>query len=225
MAPNDLYEIGGQGTAEEFIIGGFGSNNTIQLLDKKTRQSKFTNNVYFSESKYVRANTFALIQAEVINLSRNILITGDDFEHIPGENLPINDENLASHCVTNNDRLVKRTQCTIGLHVIAKKEGAILSLQYVRVEKCGQRGVLGKYCAHLHVVKKCPECKIIGNAFEYGHQRGTVIHGTHLATVEDNVYNDIRGSTIYIEDGNEMYNKIFYNVAICPWALNSEKRG
>jgi hypothetical protein len=39
------------------------------------------------------------------------------------------------------------------------------------------------------------------------------------------VYNDIRGATIYIEDGNEMYNKVFHNVAICPWAFESVKRG
>ncbi len=67
---------------------------------------------------------------------------------------------------------------------------------------------------------------IIGNAYEYGHQRGTVVHGTHLARVEQNVYNDIRGANIYIEDGNELYNKIFYNVGICPWRLKSgEKHG
>lgn len=52
-----------------------------------------------------------------------------------------------------------------------------------------------------------------------------MIHGTHLALVQDNVYNDVRGATIYIEDGNEMYNRILYNVAICPWSKSGEKRG
>lgn len=28
-----------------------------------------------------------------------------------------------------------------------------------------------------------------------------------------------------MEDGNEMYNRILYNVAICPWAKSGEKRG
>jgi hypothetical protein len=73
--------------------------------------------------------------------------------------------------------------------------------------------------------QKCPDCKLIGNAFEYGHQRGSVVHATHLSTVENNVYNDIRGANIYIEDGNEMYNKINYNVAVCPWPREGEKRG
>ena len=84
---------------------------------------------------------------------------------------------------------------------------------------------MGKYCTHLHLVKACPDCIILGNAYEYGMQRGTVVHGTHLALVEQNVYNDIRGSSIYIEDGNELYNRIFYNVGICPWSLYEEKHG
>ena len=67
-------------------------------------------------------------------------------------------------------------------------------------------------------------CFYIGNAYEYGHQRGTVIHSTHLARVEQDVYNDIRGANIYVEDRNEMYNRILYNVGICPWPNTKEKK-
>ncbi len=127
------------------------------------------------------------------------------------------------HCSCWNS--IKRTTCTLGLHTIAIGAGSVLNIQYTRLEKCGQRGVLGKYCTHFHLIQRCKDCKIIGNAFEYGHQRGTVIHGTHLSTVENNVYSDIRGGLIYVEDGNEMYNKIFYNVGVCPHAKFGEKRG
>ena len=154
---------------------------------------------------------YAIVAAEVINLSRNILITGDDFTHVIGNNstLPSGNEFdavQASECTSI--AWMKRSKCTLGLHVIAKSEGSVLSLQYVRIEKCGQRGVLGKYCTHFHLVKACPDCKMIGNAYEYGMSRGTVIHGTHLTTVEHNVYYDVRGVSIYIEDGNELYNKV-----------------
>ncbi len=103
--------------------------------------------------------------------------------------------------------------------------GSVLSIKYTRVEKCGQRGILAKYCIHVHLITKCPDCKIIGNAVEFGMQRGTIIHRTHLSTVENNVYNDVRGGIIYVEDGNEMYNRIFHNVAICPWSFKGVKRG
>ena len=36
---------------------------------------------------------------------------------------------------------------------------------------------------------------------------------------------DVRGANLYIEDGNEMYNRFLYNVAICPHALKGAKHG
>ena len=35
--------------------------------------------------------------------------------------------------------------------------------------------------------------------------------------VEQNVLYDVRGAGIYIEDGNEMFNMVKYNIAVCPW--------
>ena len=70
-------------------------------------------------------------------------------------------------------------------------------------------------------MESCPDCLFRGNAIEHGHQRAVVVHGSHLSTVEFNVVNDIRGASFYIEDGNELYNKFLFNVAICPWATSS----
>jgi hypothetical protein len=77
-----------------------------------------------------------------------------------------------------------------------------------------------RYCAHLHLLGSCPDCLLENNAFEFSMQRGLVIHGTHLATARNNVFGDVRGAAMYIEDGNEMLNSLEYNVAICPWNLN-----
>ena len=48
-------------------------------------------------------------------------------------------------------------------------------------------------------------------------QRGIVIHGTHESTVARNVVYDVRGASLYIEDGNEFDNRLLHNVAVCPW--------
>ena len=151
------------------------------MVDKNGQQASVFK-TYYSESKYLNKDTYALIKAEIINLSRNIIITGDDFAHVDGVNSAHVD---GTECTAMLK--VNRKKCTLGLHIIAMYEGAVLSLQYARIEKCGQRGVLGKYCTHLHLVESCPDCLIIGNAYEYGQQRGTVVHGSHLATVEQNV--------------------------------------
>ncbi len=217
-----------RGTAEDYSIGEFKSNNTITLLNRNKLPASIRS-TFLSKSKATgESNMIIQKQAEVINLSRNIVITGDDFEHLAcirdeiGGERP-QDRIQSDHCSCWGN--IGRTKCTAGLHIIGDGVGTVLSLQYTRVEKCGQRGILGKYCIHLHLIQKCKDCKIIGNAVEYGHQRGTVIHGTHLATIENNVYNDIRGGVIYVEDGNEMYNKIFHNVVICPWPKDAEKKG
>lgn len=84
IGPNNFYEIGSVGTAEDFFIGGFGSNNTVHLTNKYGQKAS-TSKVYFAETRYLNKETFATASAEVINLSRNILITGDDFTHVQGQ--------------------------------------------------------------------------------------------------------------------------------------------
>ena len=94
--------------------------------------------------------------------------------------------------------------------------GAVGTVAYTRVQHCGQHGVNGKYCLHFHMSQACPDCVFRGNAIEHGSQRGIIVHGTHRSVVEDNVLYDLKGSYIYVEDGNEMENLFKNNVALCP---------
>ena len=94
--------------------------------------------------------------------------------------------------------------------------GAVGTVAYTRVQHCGQHGVNGKYCLHFHMSKACPDCVFRGNAIEHGFQRGIIVHGTHRSVVEDNVLFDLKGSYLYVEDGNEMENLFKNNVALCP---------
>jgi len=118
LAPNDLTELGGsRATAEDFFIGGFGADNTINLIDKNGQEAS-TTKIYFAESKYVNKETYALVQAEVINLSRNILITGDDFSHVDGisSGLPEGlefDKQQADMCTSKAN--INRKKCTLGI--------------------------------------------------------------------------------------------------------------
>eukprot|EP00730_Choanoeca_flexa_P007013 TRINITY_DN12266_c0_g2_i10.p2 TRINITY_DN12266_c0_g2~~TRINITY_DN12266_c0_g2_i10.p2 ORF type:complete len:150 (+),score=11.07 TRINITY_DN12266_c0_g2_i10:1963-2412(+) len=84
------------------------------------------------------------------------------------------------------------------------------------IDHCGQRGITGRYCAHFHLLKQCPECRLRGLAIENGFESGITVHGTHRAKVDDNVLWNIHEFGIYVEDGNEMNNTIASNVAICP---------
>lgn len=90
-----------------------------------------------------------------------------------------------------------------------------MDMRYARVEFCGQRPVMGRYCLHFHLLKKCPRCVFQGNAVVDGEHIGITAHGTHDAVVDQNVVWDAKANGLYIEDGNELRNTLNQNVMIC----------
>lgn len=140
--------------------------------------------------------------AEVINLSRSVLITGP----------PMHWKDAATP--------IRGGQ---GI-VTAQMFGGTMRVSYARVENCG-RVQLGRYCLHYHVVGQCHECHLKGNVVTRGVNKGITVHGTHHATVDQNVVYDLRGASIYIEDGNEVNNTISRNVLMCPSLSNGAPIG
>jgi len=213
IAPTDKTS---SGHGEAFTIIGIDKGGSL-MLDKRVQ--------YVHEAKFAPAHTPggnnipALMSAEVINLSRNIIITGDEFRHVPcdsslPEAIP-GEETSTQGCRCSSFRKA----CTLGLHTAAM-HGGTARIQNTRVERCGQRGIEGKYCLHFHKLHDCPTCLFKSNAIEGSHNRGIIIHSTHSSTVEENVLYNVRGAGIYIEDGNEMYNSLNYNTVICPFPFN-----
>jgi len=143
--------------------------------------------------------------AEVVNLERSVLITGDHEDFYTSKQ---------------------------GFHVMMHGQG-IMDMRYTRAEYCGQRDSMGRYCLHFHLGGQCPECIFQGNAVVDSQQVGITIHGTHRSLVDNNVVWDARGVGIYIEDGNEMHNIMRHNVVICshwticsvPWLLHAAYAG
>eukprot|EP00937_MAST-01D_sp_MAST-1D-sp2_P000340 g340.t1 len=132
--------------------------------------------------------------AEVVNLERSVVVTGHE----------------------HDTRRFHDTQQ--GIHTV-QGFGGSTRVTYTRVEYCGQRGVLGRYCLHMHLLGHCPSCEFTGNAVYESHQLGITVHGTHDALVDQNVLFDARGVALYIEDGNEMNNTLSNNVAFCSTYL------
>ena len=131
IAPTKLRS-GGMGA--EFRIQSIDNDGTITLSD--TIQDDF--DAEFIPPIYPRGQA-ALKSAEVVNLDRSIVITGDDFSTIPCDNsLPEaipgeQSSTLGCRCASY------RTKCTMGLHTI-QMHGGISRIQNTRIEKCGQRG-------------------------------------------------------------------------------------
>jgi len=211
IAPTELRSTG---VGQDFRIQAISNSGIITL--SKAAQYDFDAEFYPPLQKEGNGGEAALKSAEVVNLDRSIVITGDDFSHVmcdpnlpeavPGEQTSV----YGCRCAHF------RNKCTVGLHT-AQMNGGEMQIQNTRVEKCGQRGVEGKYCLHFHQLKACKNCLFRNNAIENSHQRGIIVHGTHLSTTEGNTLYNVRGAGVYIEDGNEMYNYIKYNINICPF--------
>ncbi|CAF2558252.1 unnamed protein product [Rotaria sp. Silwood2] len=110
-----------RGNAEDYTIGGFEANNTIKLLNKDGTSSGIISSIFESKALFTGENMTALMQAEIINLSRNIIITGDDFQHVNCVNDVASgkpsDSAQADHCSCWTN--INRNKCTLGLHTIA----------------------------------------------------------------------------------------------------------
>lgn len=211
-------ESGMDDNAQAFFIAGMLADGTV-MLDGLSNDSS----THIADRSWPAGTEASLRSAEVINLSRNIIVTGDDFEEIacdasleeawPGFGTS------TQGCMCTDDR----NSCTMGLHTASAHAGFSL-VANTRIEKCGQRGVEGKYCLHFHHMADCSDglpgtesrCTYRNNAIEFSQQRGLILHSTHHAQVEANVFYDVRGANLYIEDGNEMLNSVAYNVGICP---------
>jgi hypothetical protein len=77
------------------------------------------------------STAMGIMSAEVIHMTRNIVITGDDL--------------TIESCAGRNDVNSGVTKCTYGLHTMSTGTSSLFQVSYSRVEKCGQRGILGKY--------------------------------------------------------------------------------
>ena len=92
-----------------------------------------------ADFKATTPDAAALMSAEVINLQCSLIFTGDDFRHVDCDASLDVAANRHRACVCEGSR----TRCTLGLHTVLGNGGGTARIQNARVEKCGQRGLLG----------------------------------------------------------------------------------
>ncbi|CAD7953699.1 unnamed protein product [Amoebophrya sp. A120] len=139
------------------------------------------------------------LQAEVGNLSRGIVITGPFYPYLN------HDPEKGSQGIT-----------TMQMTGWSGEPGA-MEILHTRIENCGRR-YRGSYCLHLHQVGFCARqenCRFVGNVVEDGTAKGITVHGTQNALVDQNVVVNVRGVSLYVEDGNEKNNVLSNNFLVC----------
>lgn len=135
-------------------------------------------------------------RAEVGNLTRNIL-------------------------VTSPDDTAWQTQ-GFGAHVMIMGTGGTAHVDGVEFRRGGQRGLLGRYPFHWHMLSYAGGA-YLGDAtgqylrrstVNHSANRGIVIHGTNGVEVSDTVVYDVRGHGVFTEDAVERRNLIDGNLVL-----------
>ncbi|QLG45720.1 G8 domain-containing protein [Costertonia aggregata] len=126
-------------------------------------------------------------RAEVVMLSRNILIQGD------------------------SDSKENR----FGGHIMVMVNSGPVHVEGVEFTKMGQPGIEARYNFHWHLAGDRNGDYIKNSSIHHGLQRGVVVHQTNNVLVENVVAYDIQNHVfIPAEDGNEINNTFKDNVAL-----------
>lgn len=108
-----------------------------------------------------------------------------------------------------------------GAHVMIAA-GATARVQGVELRRVGQRGKLGRYGFHWHMLSYNGSLTlsdangqfIKNSSIAHSSNRGIVIHGTNGLTIKDNVLFDIQGHGIFTEDAVERRNTFDGNIVL-----------
>jgi G8 domain len=155
-------------------------------------------------------------QVEVGLLTRTILIQGSATDSEPTDLDPGNC--LFESCGEDYHLYQVPQTCTnkeltgYGGHVQVRMAG-VGYVEGVELYRMGQTNVLGRYPMHFHMLEACPTCYFRDSSVHRSYYRCISIHGTHNATISENVAYDVIGFCYYLEDGVEQYNTLSYNLA------------
>jgi hypothetical protein len=109
-----------------------------------------------------------------------------------------------------------------GAHVMIMGTGGTAHVDGVEFRRGGQRGLLGRYPFHWHMLSYSGATFLGDTTGQYlrrstvnhSANRGVVIHGTNGVEVSDNVIYDVRGHAVFTEDAVERRNTIDGNLAL-----------
>ncbi len=171
--------------AEEHVITNVSANGRNITLASKLDHKHIGDTKSFTRSVDNKTWT-ADIRAEVGLLSRNIIIQGDAASNSTG----------------------------FGGHIMVHF-GSKAYLSNVELFRMGQKGELGRYPFHWHLVKNGGTGQYIQNSSVHrSYNRAITIHGTDNAKVENNVCYDHIGHGVFLEDGGERFNVIRKNLVL-----------
>lgn len=219
IAPTDYYGAGyGASVTQRVRIASI--NGTALTLDQGLNAFRWGVLQYATTSGMSLTNTNPVTppaasgftptvldeRAPVGNLTRNIVIQAPD-------DALWNGQGFGCHIMI--------MRLGAGMAMCSPKPGSA-RLDGVEIRRGGQRGLLGRYAFHWHMLSYegatvLPDVTgqyIRNSVINISQNRGIVIHGTNGVEVQNNVLYNIRGHGIFTEDAVERRNTIDGNLVL-----------
>ncbi|MEM1451624.1 MAG: G8 domain-containing protein [Planctomycetota bacterium] len=152
------------------------------------------------------ARTWEVDQRSYVGrLSRNIVITGTSAESATIGSAGSDDDGIGGHImVTTADSLFPSAPEELGFYV----EG-------VELRHMGQKGVLGRYPVHWHLMTDGASGHYLRNcSIHDSHNRAVTIHGTDGVSIKGNIVLGAIGHAMFLEDGAEQFNSFEENLVV-----------
>ena len=166
-------------------------------------------------------------RAEVGLLTRNIKVRGNkNFEFI--EELPACEDSFETSMDSRLDNAMTCFSGKFGEEMGTDEMGAIIiispkykdmglvtaRIEYTEFNYVGQAFRVGRYPIHFHLPGSMESSYVRGNSIHWSNNRAITLHDTSGLTVEKNVLYNIKGLSIFLEDGVEINNTLQYNLII-----------
>jgi hypothetical protein len=149
-------------------------------------------------------------RAEVMHLTRNIVIQGDEQSE---------DDNFGGHVMAHNEHhMEQKNRADNGEEYVdlwqtmENDKRLVPEISGVEFKRMGQTGILARYPFHWHKYGNASGSYIEDSSIHDSYQRCTTIHGTQGLRVENNVAFNIIGHCYFLEDGTEWDNLLKDNV-------------
>jgi hypothetical protein len=150
-------------------------------------------------------------QAEVLLLSRAVVVQGDAENSEPTDTVPLACTDSGNANDLSTFPCPQSFLTGFGGHIRVESTGAQGRLSGVELFRMGQTNVLGRYPMHFHLIGQSPQSYVRDCAVHRSFFRCYAIHGSHNITLTENVGFDAIGHCFFIEDGVEENNTLSYN--------------
>ncbi len=130
--------------------------------------------------------------------------------------------NLSRNIIIQSTNDVLWNNFGFGVHIMLMGSNATAHVEGIEIRRAGQRGSLGRYPFHWHMLSYSGTQTLADATGQYirnssinsSRNRGIVIHGTNGVTVQNNVVYDVLGHGIFTEDAVERRNIIDGNIVM-----------